>query len=361
MMRSGIYKAVFFLLCMQYPVFSSTWSDSLIAALSANEPAAVFRLSKKVESGCDFASQYRVLVKKKKGSPSALKSMSKFDRDVFSVLRRQVSNSCFSAFEQALEDTALGESIRIEYLHAVMFGGHKLSIQKKAAFSAVLEKILAQASQSPRLKIEMLMNMGRYPGTADEKVFFKYIASSDSQIKSAAFQGLSKKIKVNRDSKKGAENSKILQALIALDTSSQHLERIRVIAAIGDGNSRDYLLSHCAGNPEKIAAIFHQDETLDHPGIIREALSLSKSYPENQTLEKAIRSGLRNPEKIIVKLVQGPSPDTGKGLDLLRRFPEYAPRFTELLQKAGASNTPAVKTAYSDLLPSLPTSKADHD
>ena len=46
MMRSGIYKAVFFLLCMQYPVFSSTWSDSLIAALSANEPAAVFRLSK---------------------------------------------------------------------------------------------------------------------------------------------------------------------------------------------------------------------------------------------------------------------------------------------------------------------------
>jgi len=60
-------------------------------------------------------------------------------------------------------------------------------------------------------------------------------------IKAAAYRGLSKKIRLNKDAKKSANNLKIFKTLTQSSASNLDPDLIRVIASIGEKYSRDYL------------------------------------------------------------------------------------------------------------------------
>lgn len=195
---------------------ASPWSDSLKNAIVNNDPVTIFRLSKNIEADCNFISLY----------------------------------------------PDLDEASQLQMMQVLLQGAVSLSTKRKAEFSEILTQILDQNSASSKLKAAVLSNLPLFPGVAEEKSYYRFIASPDSLLKSAAYTGLGKKIRLNKDAKKSSNNQKIFKTLTQAGGSNSDLDQIRIIATMGEKYSRDYLLSLFQNDSEKMALIQTYDEDL---------------------------------------------------------------------------------------------------
>jgi hypothetical protein len=184
-----------------------------------------------------------------------------------------------------------------------------------------LNGLLNRASTSSEIKSHILQKIGRYAGTEDGGIFLRFFNSEDSLVRGSALRGLAGRIRANRKSNNGAENRDIFEATIRLDSTCVRLDQVKVIAAINENYARDYLLSRCAGDATRIAAIFYVDNSLSHVGILREALSLYSANPSNAALKNAIQYGTKNPDSIAPVLLAGDAKDKESGTILLELFP----------------------------------------
>jgi len=113
---------IILLQCLTLSIWASPWSDSLKNAVVNNDPMTALRLSKTIETDCDFISLY----------------------------------------------PDLDEACQLQMMQIFLQGATNLSAKRKADFSEVLAAILDQKLASTKLKAEVLTNLPLFPGTTEE-------------------------------------------------------------------------------------------------------------------------------------------------------------------------------------------------
>ncbi|GEM_PF-5976028 len=358
MTRSFLFKSIMLVAMAATVAECETWSDSLITALSNGNPASVRRLNHKHPLSCEFVLAYAGLVKTPKSIPGGLESLARFDEDIAFILRQNVTNSCITPYQKALGDTGISVGLREKFLEALICGGYKLSAAKKREMSTYFTGLLGTASTPSVLKSRILVDLDRYTASTDNRAYLGLAASQDTAVRSAALRGLASKIRRNRHAGQGDANHAIFDALLKEDSASHDLEQVRTLATISEDYARNYLLVHCAGDPDQMAAIFYRDESLDHLGIIKEALRILNTEAPNRNLAKALQGGTKHPDAVVAQLIRGPNQDTEKGLQLLAYYPKYAAGYAQVIRDGAKSADPGIKRVSEGLTPNLPAQKA---
>src|SRR5688500_6862744 len=89
---------------------TGTWSENVIAEVGANRIASAKRLVLENETGCGIITGYANLKQGLANNPGLAKSAAKLDREIQFVLKRNFSNSCFTAYRDYISDSTKPES-----------------------------------------------------------------------------------------------------------------------------------------------------------------------------------------------------------------------------------------------------------
>ena len=335
-------------------VHSATWSDSVLTAIGMGDRIAVFKLAMNRKPSCDFVTGYAGMLKQRRASPVRLDSVYHFSREVSALLASNAVEACYESYRSALEDTTLPEVVRVSVLNSMLSKVAKFGSEKKSAFISSQEGLLSRSNTPKSLKRQILINWNRSAPGAGPQILLRTLGSQDSVVREAAYQGLAIRVKKNRHAGNTGANRVLYDSLLRRDSASQSINQVRVIASIGENYARDYLLAHCAGDSRKIAAIIYRDDSLTHLGLVREALRLASSGVGDRELEKALRQGTKDPEKVLEKLIDGSAPDTTAGLELMKIFPQYALANEAVIRAKAQSADSLARKASEALLPLLP-------
>jgi hypothetical protein len=337
--------------------FAGSWSDSLVAAIQKGNHSKEHQLLDLKAGQCEAVTGLKSVA-------LALQSYSEAGRAgsgplrvwnsrMFEwAMRPHFRDACYSEFARNALDSTAPESFRSAVLNVMLSNAGKLKTTPPAALHTAMRSILSSGTSSTSLKAFVLRHSGPL-STSTYADFSPYLTSEDSTLKESAFDGLIQNINRNGLSGKKEENREIFNAFKGLVSQPITLGQVRVIATIREDYSRDYLLTKCAGDAKKIAAIFLRDGKVAHTGLIAEAATRIRMDANPSALQKAVAQGMKDPEWNIDRLLSGSSNDLKDGLTLLRAFPKLAADHAAIIQQKSQSPDPETKSAAQNLLPYL--------
>ena len=230
----------------------SAWAvsleDSLLTYMAKGDRGAVFRLAREKKQRCEFVTGYAGLLKERRESPPRTDSILRFGREISTLLASNAIAACSDSYLQVLEDTTVPEIARTAAFQALEARTARFASEKQTAILAAEKRVLAKSSTPAKLKAKNLVDWSRIAPREGTQILFAELAANDAQVREAAFHGLANRVKGNRHGKRFSENRAIFDSLLHRDSLSQNLDQVRVIATIGEGYARDYLLTACATN-----------------------------------------------------------------------------------------------------------------
>ncbi|HLP43142.1 MAG TPA: hypothetical protein VK465_16675 [Fibrobacteria bacterium] len=237
------------------------------------------------------------------------------------ALEQDFTGSSQWAYTQVALDPRVEGETRLAVLRSMLRARARLDGDHQDSLFKTTLDLTDNAEAPGPLRAFALTQLGSQPSLPGFKVFLPFVNGHDEGLKAAAFQGLASRILANRRAGRGAENRAIFATLRTAPTVPLELDRVRAIATLSEDYSRSYLLDRCRGDAARIAAIFHRDEGVQHPGLILEALDLMDG-PAAGLMRKALRQGLKVPPAVIAAFQKGSARERAAALQLQRLFPE---------------------------------------
>jgi hypothetical protein len=305
-------------------VHSGSWSDSLATALCQDRREDTRRLLGSRSGETDIVSDFASLGQRLKSQPCARVSANVLHRIFESPLASGLKDASFDAYKEKIGDTTLAGDARILLWRVMAIRERNLSAAHKDSVGRLMLRTLNASRPLPELQAMVLKRVGQGNLTNGDTVFIPFLTSPDTLIRSAAYQGLGQRIVSNRRANRGSENLKIFNDVKALVSESPDLNQVQVIAQISEDYGRNYLLTKCAGSPEKIKAIFYRDADLEHSGLVLEAVKLMNGGGQSAAMAKAIQYGLKNPDSLINRLKDGNDSEKTASQKLQQIFPSVA-------------------------------------
>lgn len=236
------------------------------------------------------------------------------------LLTREFRNASFASYAAKAADTSLPEPARV-FLYKVMAGrASKLTLANRTALGELMLKTVEQGA-SQKLKAHVLTELGMLPNV-DPIVFTSRLKSTDPDLKSAAYAGLARKVRMNRRKGLTEVNRAIFQVLKGLYETDPDLDLFRSLAMMSEDFSRDYVALKSSGDRQKILTILYMDEDFNHLGLARTALQGMNAPDRKSELSQALRYAIKRPEELLIALKTGSKEDNALIGAFLEAFPE---------------------------------------